>query len=320
MGKNDITLKDYLSDPKRYADLINGSIFQGRQIIDADELTDAGTVQSKSDEQSIVERISDITMKQTKDGSLFAVWTVANQQHIDYSMPARVMLQDALSYDRQLKEIRRSNRVAEDQTAAGRQTEPGEFLSGIRATDRLHPVITLVVYWGEEAWNGARSLHDILDFGADPLLAQEMKRLVPEYPLHFLNLSEEHNYSCYRTELRTLFELYDLRKDKTAFAGYVKEHDECRHLDAETYWTLGILLNTKKLKTLIPQSERKEQDMATNVIDEIWEDALQEGVKKGTLKTLYVLAHDGLLSIKDAAAHASMTESDFTTEMQKAGY
>lgn len=310
MGKNDITLKDYLSDSRRYADLINGSIFQGRQIIDADELTDTGTVQSKSDEQTVVERINDITMKQTRDGSLFAVWTVANQQHIDYSMPARVMLQDALSYDRQLKEVRRSN-----QTAAS-QTKAGEFLSGIRSADRLHPVITLVVYWGEEPWRGATSMHDILDFGTDPVLAQEMKRLVPEYPLHFLNLSEEHNYSGYRTELRTLFELYDRRKNWEDFIRYAREHKECQHLDSETYWTLGILLNTRKFKTMLPQADRKEQNMGKNVIDEIWEHAMEEG----SLKTLYGLVHDGLLSIKDAAARASMTESDFTTEMQKAGY
>lgn len=315
MGKNDITLKDYLSDPRRYADLINGSIFQGRQIIDADELTDTGTVQSKSNEQTVVERINDITMKQTRDGSLFAVWTVANQQHIDYSMPARVMLQDALSYDRQLKEIKRKN-----QAATSRQVESGEFLSGIHAADRLHPVITLVVYWGEEPWCGATSMHDILDFGTDPVLAQEMKRLVPEYPLHFLNLSEEHNYSGYRTELRTLFELYDRRKNWEDFIRYAREHKECQHLDSETYWTLGILLNTRKFKAMLPQADRKEHNMGKNVIDEIWEHAMEEGIEKGKLKTLYDLVHDGLLSIKDAAARASMTESDFTTEMQKAGY
>ena len=310
MGKNDITLKDYLSEPKRYADLLNGSIFQGRQIIDADELMDADTVQSKSDEQAIIERINDITMKQTKDGSLFAVWTVANQQYIDYGMPARVMMQDALSYDRQLKELKRQGHDFADS---------GEFLSRIRQDDLLHPVITLVVYWGEDEWQGAKSLHDILDFGADPVLAQELKQLVPEYPLHFLNLSEVHNYSHYKTELRTLFELYDRRKDKTAFTQYVEEHDECRHMDSETYWALRILVNTTKLKTMIPHSERMEKNMG-NVFDEIWEDAREEGLHEGKLTTLYDLVHDGLLSIKDAAARASMTESAFTTEMQKAGY
>lgn len=310
MGKNDITLKDYLSEPKRYADLLNGSIFQGRQIIDANELTDADTVQSKSDEQAIMERINDITMKQTKDGSLFAVWTVANQKYIDYGMPTCVMMQDALSYDRQLKELKRQGHDFADS---------GEFLSRIRQDDRLHPVITLVVYWGEDEWQGAKSLHDILDFGADPVLAQELKQLVPEYPLHFLNLSEVHNYSHYKTELRTLFELYDRRKDKTAFTQYVEEHDECKHMDAETYWALRILVNTTKLKTMIPPSERMEKNMG-NVFDEIWEDAREEGLHEGKLTTLYDLVHDGLLSIKDAAARASMTESAFTTEMQKAGY
>ena len=70
---------------------------------------------------------------------------------------------------------------------------------------------------------------------------------------------------------------------------------------------------------MIPQSERMEKNMG-NVFDEIWEYAREEGLHEGKLTTLYDLVHDGLLSIKDAAARASMTESAFTTEMQKAGY
>ncbi len=68
--------------------------------------------------------------------------------------------------------------------------------------------------------------------------------------------------------------------------------------------------------------------MANNVIDEIWEHAMEEGIEKGIkkgmekgkLKTLYDLVQNGLLSIKDAAAQTSMTESTFMEEMQKAGY
>lgn len=71
---------------------------------------------------------------------------------------------------------------------------------------------------------------------------------------------------------------------------------------------------------MLPQAERKEHDMANNVIDEIWEHAMEEGIEKGKLKTLYDLVQNGLLSIKDAAAQAAMTESTFMAEMQKAGY
>lgn len=47
MGKKDITLKDYLSDRRRYADLINGSIFRGEQIVCAEDLTEANAVQTR---------------------------------------------------------------------------------------------------------------------------------------------------------------------------------------------------------------------------------------------------------------------------------
>ena len=39
----------------------------------------------------------------------------------------------------------------------------GEFLSGFRKTDRLHPCITLVLFWGEK-WDGPTDLYDLLDF------------------------------------------------------------------------------------------------------------------------------------------------------------
>lgn len=106
MSKKDITLKDYLSDTKRFADLLNGSIFHGKQIIHAKELQEIPTVQSKSDRQTIVERTNDIAMKQTQEGNLFAIWIIENQDNIDYSMPVRIMLQDSLAYDKQLKELK----------------------------------------------------------------------------------------------------------------------------------------------------------------------------------------------------------------------
>lgn len=38
-----------------------------------------------------------------------------------------------------------------------------EYLSKMRETDKLMPVITVVVYYGEKPWNGAASLHEMLN-------------------------------------------------------------------------------------------------------------------------------------------------------------
>ena len=38
-----------------------------------------------------------------------------------------------------------------------------EFLSGLKKIDRLHPVISICVYYGDTEWNGPRSLTDMLE-------------------------------------------------------------------------------------------------------------------------------------------------------------
>ena len=51
MGKMDVLLKSYLGDARRYADLWNGGLFCGRQIVKAEELEeippDSGSCQSE---------------------------------------------------------------------------------------------------------------------------------------------------------------------------------------------------------------------------------------------------------------------------------
>lgn len=308
MGKKDITLKDYLSDAGRYADLWNGSMFRGRQVIRADELSEMNTVQSKSDTQAVIERSNDVAMKQTADGKCLAVWLIANQETVDYSMPVRVMLQEALEYDRQLKEIRRKRmRTEEKESGHGRIKDQnlrkdaaragesmdreapyataGEFLSRFRKDDRLHPVVTLVVYWGEEKWQGSECLHDILDFGEEETDREELtgilRSYVPDYPVHLLNLSEMKDYEGFHTELRTLFELYARRNRKAEFAEYLEEH--AGGIDSETCWALGQLIHSKELQNYKPGKRKEKKDMS-NVIAELIEDGRAEGRRDGKIE------------------------------------
>lgn len=320
MGKKDITLKDYLSDTRRYADLLNGSIFQGRQIVCGEKLTDANTVQVRAEEGSPMERTNDMVMKQTKDGKLFAVWVVANQEHVDYGMPVRVMLQEALEYERQLKEKQRKNR---ERMKTEKQVfrNASEFLSGVQKEERLHPVITLVVYWGKEKWQGAKNLHDMVDFGEDNTLAENLKQLIPVYPLHFLNLAEQTEYDNFQTELKILFELYARRNDKKEFMQYLKSHEVCRQLDKETYQTLGVLTNSKRLMCgkYIETKERGEVNMC-QAIEELIEDGRKEGNLSGRQGMLYELVRDGMLPVQTAARKMSVTEQEFLNKMKAAGY
>ena len=47
-----------------------------------------------------------------------------------------------------------------------------EFLGGFSKDDRIPAVISLVIYYGKEPWDGARDVYELLDLGDIP---EEMK-------------------------------------------------------------------------------------------------------------------------------------------------
>lgn len=71
-------------------------------------------------------------------------------------MPLRVMLYDAFGYLKESQELSRKNR------GAGMKLSAEEFLSGMKESDRLHPIISIVIYYGEAPWNGPCSLRDMM--------------------------------------------------------------------------------------------------------------------------------------------------------------
>ncbi|MDE6168385.1 MAG: hypothetical protein K2G28_08005, partial [Acetatifactor sp.] len=158
--------------------------------------------------------------------------------------------------------------------------DDGEFLYHFRKQDRLFPVITLVAYWGDAQWKGPLTLHDMLDLGGSDELRQELLRLIPDYPLHFINLSRLENYSFFRTELRTLLELYACRGDKSKFLEYLQTHDECRSMDPETFHALGVLTQSELLHAYMPK-EKEETLNVCKAIDDLIRDCMAEGEAKG---------------------------------------
>lgn len=291
MGKQDLLLKSYLEDSRRYADLWNGSLFQGRQLVKAEELEEINPVLYKSDGGVLLERTRDLVMKQNRTGQRFAVLAVENQKPIDYGMPTRVMLEEAMAYNRQIKAIVKKNEKADKEYREGKGSQvyrdAGERLYRIRASDRIFPVLTLIVYWGDEQWQGAKSLHDLIDFGSGDMPTEpELKKLVPEYPLHFLDLSSFSHFEYFRTELRTLFELYKKRNDKKEFVEYFEKNKNCWNMDDETWNVFGQLTHSRHIKNLMKNKKNQKnggKDMC-KAIDDWVNDAKAEGMALGKTK------------------------------------
>lgn len=106
MGKPDECYYDYLDDNYRFADQVNGALFQGRQVVIPDELepADAQVVYlgkeagTRSNYKVIVDKA------RVWKGRLIHVLAVESQTYVDYRMVLRNMLSESLSYHKQWKQ------------------------------------------------------------------------------------------------------------------------------------------------------------------------------------------------------------------------
>ena len=179
MGKCDIILSQYFEDNCRYADLINGFVFEGSQVIGENDIMDGNPVMtgflSKVKSFIPIQKYRD-TVRKIVFGMNFIVLGLEHQNNIHYGMPVRIMLEDAAGYDKQLRKLRRQNRRK-------KRLNPDEFLGGITKEDHFKAVITIVLYYGSEPWWRARTLYDLLDLESVP---DEMESLLNDYRIHIL--------------------------------------------------------------------------------------------------------------------------------------
>ena len=152
MGKADISVNNWLEEKERFADLFNGVIFEGKQVIQPNELEKISPVASVSTKnrrgkRRNVKKYRDVIMKWKNE---IALVLLANesQDKIHYAMPPKVMIYDSLDYEEQMRE--NWNKVMTKRKAdkmQGNEMEhltAEEYLSRFRKKDKLIPVISLV--------------------------------------------------------------------------------------------------------------------------------------------------------------------------------
>ncbi len=310
MGKSDTALVTWFGNKKRFADLYNGSVFQGEQVVEAEQLEAEQTstkelVEGREGILHDVERNRDIVMK-WNDGMNLVLLACENQDKIHYAMPVRTMLYDGLSYAEQIRELRTKNKVKKNKGA-------DEFLSGISKEDKLYPVITLVLYYGDKVWDGSKDLHGLLKESSNPKIREVVERMVPNYHINLLDINSLEDTSLYKTDLQVVFGMLKYKKDRKKIEKYMQENsDFFRHVDIDTYNVLRVLLKAEKQMEALKGQE--EVDMC-EALQEIFDDGRLEGEKigksQGKMELLLELVKEGDLDVSRAAAKAGKTEAEF---------
>ena len=276
MGIADNALQEYWEDEEKFADLFNALLFGGKKIILPEQLTEAdtrknatvkkntGNVQEKTPLYRDLVKVAKIYKG---SGVELVILGLENQEHIHYAMPMRVLGYDYSEYKKQYR------RLAKQYTKQYKGLSEDEYLSKMKRTDRLHPVITIVIYYGEKGWDGAKSLHEMLD------ISEELEPYVNDYKMHLIEV-RNNNLPLSHPNNRALFQLcsiiLDEKKTNARKQEEIIQYEKENKIDEEVLYALAGVTNCN----LHREEKRGEMSMCT-FFESMKEEARQEGIELG---------------------------------------
>lgn len=275
MGEIDNKTVEYFKDNRRFADLMNGVFFGGKETVKPEKLEEA-------DKELIypwVERgekgekvLRDNVMKWMGE-TLLVVFVAEQQNKVDYHMVFRIMLGESLAYHRQWKKNKKKHKEKNDLKTGE------ELLSGMKKDDKFCPVLSLVVYYGKEVYDGATTLHEMLDWKEG---TGELKKYITNHHINLFDYHKQDNFKEFHTELRLLFGFLRYASDKEKLEKVLADNEEGYYnVDKETYWLIAEMTNSEELLKYGEEHEEEEGKDMCQAIKEMIAEGVEQGEARG---------------------------------------
>ena len=270
MGRKDTVTKDYMKQNTIFADAFNYYIYGGQQRIMPEQLQELDTteiiVPYGADDAGEPEQVYRDVMKSMvamkDEHAAYLLLGIENQSDVHYAMPVKNLVYDAINYAKQVQKAANSHREAKDFKGHSK----GEFLSGFYKEDRLIPVITLVILFSPDKWDGPTSLHEMLSVSDEHILT-----LVPDYQIHLITpygLSKD-ELKKFHSSLREVLTFIKYSKDREKMDEAVRDNFKKLRKDE-----IDVLNYCANVNLKLPPGE-EEVDVC-----KAWEDMKQEVAKQ----------------------------------------
>ncbi|EHI60961.1 MAG: transposase [Hungatella hathewayi] len=304
MGQKDIALVRFFEDQGRYADLINGFVFQGKQVVseeDVQELDSRVTgVFGRLRKRFMVQKYRDC-VRRVVFGMDIAVVGIENQDKVHYGMPVRVMMEDAADYDKQLRQIRRFHRRKRD-------LRGDEFLSGFAREDKIHPVLTICIYYGSKPYDGAKELYEMMEYQNFP---ENLKYMLNNYKIQVLEIRSLEDIDRFKTDLREVFGFIQRAGDKEAERAFTFENEEkFKLMDEDAFDVITALTGSVELESV--KDACREEGGKVNMCEAI-KGMIEDGREEGKREKAYKTASNMYIRGFSALETASLLEESLET-------
>ena len=212
---SDSTCKKLLRDKGCFADLCNYAFFNGRQVIQPEELVskenDLSTLIGKVDKPTEIKRYRDVVRKASIHGE-YVIIGVEHQSTFDEKMIFRILNYDATIY-----------------------------INQVESKQEIYPVGSFVFYTGDKEWKSPETLKNI---------PSEMEPYINDWRLPVVELKTMDARKLTNQRLKEIVEI-----SQSMFAGNYDDLRNNRKIETENFMMTATFTHTKIKREELPEGD-----------------------------------------------------------------
>ena len=216
---SDSTCKKLLRDKGCFADLCNYAFFQGRQVIQPEELVsrenDLSTLIGKVDKPTEIKRYRDVVRKASIHGD-YVIIGVEHQSTFDEKMIFRILNYDATIY-----------------------------INQVESKQEIYPVGSFVFYTGDKEWKSPETLKETLKN-----IPSEMEPYINDWRLPVVELKTMDARKLTNQRLKEVVEI-----SQSMFAGNYDDLRNNRKIEIENFMMAATFTRTKIKREDLPEGD-----------------------------------------------------------------
>ena len=289
MGKLDILAKEYLKRPDIFADVFNQFLYHGKQVIAPENLVEVDTAEIAvpygMDDVPVPEQryrdVSKLLTAMTDGRAAYCILAVENEGKIHYAVPVKNSLYDVLQLAHQVTMAAASHRKTKTE---GKSPSGERYLSGFWKEDRLLPVVTVVVYFGAEEWDGPLSLREMY-----AECSKEILRYAMDYRVNLItpNGLSDSEIDAFQSNMREIMRYIKYSKDKAALQKVVSGQQRFKNVERSAAELINVATGSN-----MRIAEGKESIDMCIAIQEIREEGKIEGKIEGRIEGAIMFARE----------------------------
>ncbi len=279
MGEKDLAQKTLEAYNDVFADIVNVLLFNGRQLVQEDELEQESPDSIYKVDGKLHELKRDVAKYWKHNNIRIALVGLENQIETDKYMPIRVMSYDATAYRQQLL-----NQYETD-LETGKQVRK-------KNAEPIYPVVTMVLYFGNIPWKKYRTLLDIVE------VPEELRPYVSDYNTNIFEIAwlSKEQVELFKSDFKIVADYFvQMRTNKD----YKPSRQIIKHVN-EVLQLMSVFTNDNTFEEYQNQFITKGEEVTMAGI-------LDKAEARGKFDLLYKLIKKGRMTLEEAASDLGMT-------------